>query len=551
MSKCLYKLPHSCGSSNGLQVYESDKGITGYCWACNTYVPDPLDKEALATHKASPKVVKTEEEIKAEMKFISTLPALDLDSRQLKTASLEYFGVKVGVSEYDGITPSFVYFPYTKDGEVVRYKVRMIPVKKMWAIGIEKDVDLFGWEQAKASGAKKLIITEGEFDAIAVLKILKIHTDSKYEGSIPAVVSLSNGSGGAAKEISRKLIEINKYFKEVYLCFDNDNAGKEAIDQVCKIAPKFKVINLPAKDANECLIKGLSKAAFNAITFNHTEVKNTKIIWGQDVHESAKKPAEYGFSWPWSHINKVTKGIRLGETIYIGAGQKQGKSEIVNALAAHFIREHNWPVLLIKPEEANNKTYKMVAGKLEGKVFHDPDIPFDYSAYDNAGKILIDKLAMVSLYQHIDYDTVKNDIYYAVNNGGVKAVFIDPITNLVNGMDTATQNVELQRIAQDLSVISLDLNIVIFIFCHLRNPDSGEPHERGGEVLSSQFAGSRAMARSCNLMLGLEGNRDPNLSEREKNMRTLVLLEDREFGKTGRFPLYWDDKTTLFNELPM
>ena len=126
---------------------------------------------------------------------------------------------------------------------------------------------------------------------------------------------------------------------------------------------------------------------------------------------------------------------------------------------------------------------------------------------------------------------------------------IDPITNLTNGMDAASANTKLQEIAQELSALALDLNVVIFIFCHLRNPDSGPPHERGGEVLSAQFAGSRAMARSCNLMLGLEGNRDPNLSPEERNVRTLVLLEDREFGETGRFGLYWDKNTGLFNEL--
>ena len=116
-------------------------------------------------------------------------------------------------------------------------------------------------------------------------------------------------------------------------------------------------------------------------------------------------------------------------------------------------------------------------------------------------------------------------------------------------MDAALANTKLQEIAQELSAMALDLNVVIFIFCHLRNPDSGPPHERGGEVLSSQFAGSRAMARSCNLMLGLEGNRDPNLPREERNLRTLVLLEDREFGETGRFKLYWDQSTGLFNEV--
>ena len=207
-------------------------------------------------------------------------------------------------------------------------------------------------------------------------------------------------------------------------------------------------------------------------------------------------------------------------------------------------------MFLAKPEENNEKSYKLVAGKLAGCIFHDPKIPFDEEAYDAAGEILKDHLTLLNLYQHVGWDTLKGDIRQAAADG-CKAIMIDPITNLTNGMDAASANTKLQEIAQELSALALDLNVVIFIFCHLRNPDAGPPHERGGEVLSSQFAGSRAMARSCNLMLGLEGNRDPNLSPEERNTRTLVLLEDREFGETGRFGLYWDKSTGLFNELRM
>ena len=66
-------------------------------------------------------------------------------------------------------------------------------------------------------------------------------------------------------------------------------------------------------------------------------------------------------------------------------------------------------------------------------------------------------------------------------------------------------------------------------------------------MLSSQFAGSRAMMRSCNLMIGLQGNKSPDLPKRERNMRSLVINEDREYGVTGRFDLYWDDNTGMFN----
>lgn len=427
--------------------------------------------------------------------------------------------------------------------------MRLIADKRMWAVGTTKEVDFFGWQQAISTGGRKLFITEGELDAVALYQIFKDkNKGTPYADLSPAIVSVSNGASGAAKQIARMLPEIRKYFKEVVLVLDNDAAGKKAVEETLLVLPEALVANLPLKDANDCLIAGKGVAAYNACQFNASKPKNTRLVRGGELHEAAKEAPAYGVSWPWKHITEATRGIRLGETIYIGAGQKQGKSEIVNTLAAHFISQHGWKVFLVKPEESNKKTYKLVAGKLTGKFFHDPNKPFDEAAYESVKDKLEDDLILLNLYQHVGWDSLKADIRAAAAEG-CKAIIIDPITNLTNGMDAASANTKLQEIAQELSAMALDLSVVIFIFCHLRNPDAGPPHERGGEVLSSQFAGSRAMARSCNLMLGLEGNRDPNLPREQRNVRTLVLLEDREFGETGRFKMYWDENTGLFNEV--
>lgn len=206
-------------------------------------------------------------------------------------------------------------------------------------------------------------------------------------------------------------------------------------------------------------------------------------------------------------------------------------------------------MLLAKPEEANVKTAKLLAGKIAHAKFHDPKVEFDEERYEEAGKTLLGKkVCMLNLYQHLGWETLKSDIY-AAKAEGIDAVFIDPITNLTNGMSAADANTKLQEIAQELAAMAKDLDIVVFIFCHLRNPDAGLPHDRGGAVLTSQFAGSRAMGRSCNYMFGIEGNKDPDLPEEERNIRTIVLLDDREYGEVGRFPLYWSNKTTMFTEI--
>ena len=159
-----------------------------------------------------------------------------------------------------------------------------------------------------------------------------------------------------------------------------------------------------------------------------------------------------------------------------------------------------------------------------------------------------DKLYMLNLYQELTWDVLKSDIRQAANEG-CKAVFIDPITTLTNAFNPADANTLLQKMSQELAQMAMDLQIVVHIYCHLKAPDSGEPHERGGAVLSTQFAGSRAMMRSCHAMIGIQGNKNPEHQEEQRNIRDLVLLEDRNSGASGKVKVYYDKNTGLFNEI--
>src|SRR3546814_17973401 len=80
------------------------------------------------------------------MQEIEGLGCQDLEERRLRKKYLEAYGIKVGLSEQDGKTPRLVFFPYTRDGKIVKYKVRLLGEKRMWSIGTDNGVDLFGWD---------------------------------------------------------------------------------------------------------------------------------------------------------------------------------------------------------------------------------------------------------------------------------------------------------------------------------------------------------------------------------------------------------------------
>lgn len=548
-SVCVERLPHSCGSMDGLQVFQqADGSYDGFCFACKKLVANPYEN----LPNARPQVKrKTDEEVANELAEVASLGVPDLTAlRGLRIDSLHHYGVRHGVSGIDGVTPETVYFPYTLNGEIVAYKVRLLTEKKMWSIGRMKDVELFGWEQAKQAGGKRLYITEGEFDAIALFQMLKDSVkDTKWASMVPSVVSLPSGASSVSKVITKMAHTIRSHFPEVVFVPDNDKPGKEAADTFARLYPGVHISELPGKDANECLQNGLISECVNAVRWRPQQPRNTRIVLGSSLSEAAKKKPEMGKLWPWAGLTKATRGRRRGETYYFGAGVKMGKSEVVDSIAAHVILEDKQPVFLVKPEQDPARTYKNIVGKAAGRIFHDPNIPFDEDAFNQYEKLVQDRAIILDSYQFVNWDNLKDDIRYAVTNHGVEDIIIDPITCFTNTMSSAEANEFLNGMSAELSAMAKDFKFTSYIFCHLKAPTTGLPHERGGSVLSTQFTGSRAMMRSCNYMIGIEGNKDPNLALEMRNIRHLVILEDREFGCSDRISLYWDNKTGLFSEI--
>lgn len=548
MSICLQKIKID---GHSVQLFQDEEGgrITGYHFPLDKYYPDPLGEGQLPEDFEPVRMTKTKEEIEEEMQSIQEYQTLDVEERGLRAETLERFSIKTGVSEADGVTVKTLHFPYTKNGQLVGYETKLLDPKKFWRVGDTKDVDLFGWEQAIAADSPKLIIVEGPLDVPSAYQMLKDkNVGTKWDYIEPAVVSIPNGAGNAKASIVKNINKININFKEVVLAFDTDEAGKRAAEEVVKVLPEIKVANLPLKDANACLTGGREKGFCSSLLFRASKPRNTRTVSIEDLFEKAKTPAVLGMSWPWSVITELTRGIRFGETIYITGTAKIGKSDVLNTIVSHLVKEHGIKCFVCKPEEANVKSVKMIAGKLVGKIFHDPNVPFDTEAYDEATELMKGKIQLVNIYQNLDWDILKGDIIAAANDG-CKAVFIDPLTVLTTGLSAADANTKLQEIAQNLSTLALDLDIVIFIFTHLKNPKHGEPYDRGGKINVGDITGSRGMTRSCNMILGIQGNNDPELEDDSRNLRDIVLLSDREFGASGIQHLFWDKHTSLFNEV--
>lgn len=479
-------------------------------------------------------------------------PFIAMEERGINVQTCEYFGVRSELSTLDGTTVTGTLFPTTPVSDLTKitaYKKRT-PDKSFSIIGKEKTPSLFGLN--KAPKTKTIYVTEGEIDALTVYQCLKELSTPEWSHLHPAVVSIPNGAAGASRAFADNLNKLFDYEK-IVICFDNDDSGKKATDEVCRlIGSRAYVADLGTfKDPNEMYLAGRAKELKAALVFNPTKYMPAGIATVSDLLEDACKMPEYGLSYPWPTLTDLTYGLHTGHLIGIAAGVGIGKTDWFSQLAAHLIEEHNEPVGLFKLEEPPSKSLKSIAGKLVGIPFHRPDVSFDPKQLrDTVGSLD----GLVYSYNHFgfkEWSNIKADIR-VLRAYGVKYFLVDPLTALI--AHEQDEHKALNEMMEEMASLTQELDITIFYSSHLNPPPRGvRSHEEGGEVKESQLYGSRAMIRWSHYIFGLQRNKHAKLEDGtpdhdERNTTKFVLLKDREHGNTGQFHIKYDPNTTRYLE---
>lgn len=535
------------------------------------------------------RVYKAEETLEDIQKY----PCREIPERQISKETAEHFGIRVKLDAATGLIHEAHYFPYFFEGKLCGYKKRDLTMAKMQkghfsSIGFQSVAcEMFGMDAANKTGNKTIIITEGEYDAAITWQTMRENfKDANGRRINPTVVSISNGTANAVQNLGQKSNQkfIKKHDK-VVLAFDADKAdekekskgimkGKDATAAVYGLMPNIRVADFP-DDMDPCdmVAKGLAKQLYWAI-MKPIEYIPEGFRTYEQIRAKAHEIPVLGRPWPWFTMTRKTLGRREGEGYFIGAGVKMGKSEWLNQLAEHIFKTEGTKVALFKFEEENDITCKKIAGKLYHKDFtnaekvmiEQPDGTyrdvwgeevfegqrghFKQKELEDATDAVGDNIIYYSNYGRAVWDEVKGAIRHAVLVEGAKDVFIDPITRLVQGMNASDANTELERFSDEISKMAKELGFTYYCFCHLNKPENGKPHEFGGQVQSAQFAGSRAMMRNTYYMVGIERNKDPDLTPKERNTSYFVLLDDRKHGRSGKFPVFYDIDTGDYLEPP-
>lgn len=553
-----------CTSEKGMQVFYDDaKGIfTGYCFSCaskglEAFVKDPFHgKDPTITVKR-----KTEDEIQEEIQEVRNLKAPTFDHRSIEAKYLAKCGVKLAYSEYDGKTPFTLNFPYTLEGKLLGYKAIMLEKKAMWSIGDIKGADLFNWEIAKKSGVKRLYVTEGEYDCRALEQMLEAHANKRVEAAKKkgitistkfAVTSLPHGVGSAVTTLGRMRKEIDKFFTEIVLVFDNDEAGKKAVKDVQKIIPDIKVVTYPtnAKDANENLVRGDGDLFADFCIWKSAKPVSEGVVGVSTIMARDDEPPKPGLSYPWQFLTDINCTQVFGEASCTGAGVGLGKTLIAHMKHSHNIKVHGEKAFMILLEEPNKTTLYNMAGKMDGIPYHVPDIhnanreQYLETAYGLEGKLFLWESDGQAAGNRFDIVEIVKAIRYNTMEFGVRFHALDNMTRLVDHLTAAEANEFINKWSSELANLAAELDIHIDLYSHLNTPKGNtQDHESGGEVKASQLTGSRGIMRAFSIIMGFERNKHA-MGDLKSNSY-ISCIKNRTYGGEDKFKTQYQKETGL------
>lgn len=196
---------------------------------------------------------------------------------------------------------------------------------------------LFGW-QAVAEDARFIVITEGEINAL-----------SWYQYGFAALATPFGAGKGAKHNWIASDWERLDRFERIYLNFDQDNAGREAIGDLVGRLGRHRCLIVPPmpdghKDINDCLIAGLPAAGVQSLldasksddpkelrsATEFTEDVVDRFYPPEGSHQGVKFPFE-GFADKFS--------FRRGELTVMTGARGHGKTQALNWIHAKAMEQ--------------------------------------------------------------------------------------------------------------------------------------------------------------------------------------------------------------------
>lgn len=256
---------------------------------------------------------------------------LDYLTRERKLSLETIHAFKVGASKDDDA----IVFPYLRDGELINVKHLALQrdangKKRTWQAA-DAEPCLYGWDLVRED-VKAVLIVEGELDAMSL-----------YQYGFDAL-SVNQGAGNH-QWIDSDFDRLER-FQEIFLWFDNDEAGQKGAREVAARLglERCRNVEFRLKDANEALqqsvpLEEITEAIAAAKRFERSDLRTPDTYVDDVVSMFVDHPLELaGAALPWpAWANRVR--LRASElSIWTGING-HGKSDLLGQTMLDLVKQ--------------------------------------------------------------------------------------------------------------------------------------------------------------------------------------------------------------------
>ena len=419
-----------CGSSDAKCTYADGHG---YCFSCQHYFPPEGGHRNTVSYTYE-----------------------YLPWRGVSKETMERYDIKTKIDASG--KPISIGFPYPS-GE---YKVRELANKHFYTVG-KSTPGLFGLDRFSEGTSRYVTITEGELDAASIHQVVG--------GPVVSVHSASS----AARDVGACRSWLNSY-ERIVLAFDADEPGREAAAGVARQFDPNKVYEIRfdqrRKDANEYLQHGeheqLKRLWWNARPYVPASIVNSFSEFKDILAEKHKD----GVPYPFPTLNRMTYGIRTGESVLITAQEGVGKTEIMHAIEYQLLRETNDNVAAIFLEEPKRRHLQALAGIHLGKPAHLPDSGCSDDEVSRSVEEVVGMDGRLHLYSHFgstDPEVLLDTIRFLVAGRSCKYVLLDHVSMVISAGGENDERRALDNFTTKLEMMVKELDFSLIMVSHVND----------------------------------------------------------------------------------
>ena len=400
--------------------------------------------------------------------------------RGLSTSTLRKYGVRSHSRNSSYNTDFYAFKFVSPDGDYVMLKSVGIDKcdkgrKDIWSTAAY--ATLWGWPTVD-DASDQITICEGEIDAMSL---------DDMGADMPA---LSIPSGCSNLGWIENDYEALERFETIYLCFDNDEAGEKAANEVAKRLGITRCKRLrvpkPHNDLNDLLLAGdgLGPLYDNVESYDPKTLKPVDGMAAELSEEIGRYQQENEhnpFLFP-----ELKYRFRKGELTIVGGYPGHGKSQWLYQSCMHEMINNDRRACIASFEIPSKSMLFNMLWMHNGHMPKEDSIQSDLTQFQ-------DRLWFIEGVEGgtNSWESLHQDFLYAHRRYGVDLFVIDALMHIAAKDDWSGQ----ERIAKNAAKFSIDNDVTVLLVCHAdaKKAGSGQVPELE-DVLGGQGIGAAAHA---------------------------------------------------------